>query len=32
MKPCVLDRSPTPGGGATITGFVPEDLADPRMH
>jgi hypothetical protein len=32
VKPCVLDRSPKPGGGATITGFVPEDLADPRMH
>jgi hypothetical protein len=32
VKPCVLDRSPTAGGGATITGFAPEDLGDPRLR
>jgi hypothetical protein len=32
LKPCVLDRSGTAGGGATITVFVPADMGDPRMH
>jgi hypothetical protein len=30
--PCVVDRSPTGGGGASITAFVPDALGDPRMH
>jgi hypothetical protein len=32
LKPCVLDRSSTAGGGAAITIFLPEDMGDPRMH
>jgi hypothetical protein len=32
VKPCELDTDPLPGGGATITIFVPADLGDPRMH
>jgi hypothetical protein len=31
VEPCVLDRSATPGGGATITAFDPRP-GDPRLH
>jgi hypothetical protein len=30
--PCVLDRSPSGNGGATISALVPDSLGDPRMH
>jgi hypothetical protein len=32
VKPCEFDTDSIPGGGASITIFVPADLGDPRMH